>query len=317
MITLFDSADLAAAIAYSRVLKLTLFVNGKIIQSTGHGIFSSNVDPNIIQELRAIRDKVNHVLDVLGDGVSITENALQVKSVQHEMTNGEPEIIADSEKSLQDLKLESKEFDPLQRSQLVVNEPPAVVTPGNVIPEDQQSVSSSASANKGEVPAPPPAVTPVTSGAVPVQAVPLQQTYPAAAYPGMPVIQQPGAPAMSTMPAIYPGYTPTSVPGQHPGGPQPQQVPQSSHSQHPQQQQQQPQPNQMSAFVGFPQQATQQPPAARSTSAGPQAPTQQPQNFYPPPQRPQGMPMPGNPYGMGQRGPNPGFRYPQPGQGYR
>ena len=327
LITLFDSADLAAAIAYSRVLKLTLFVNGKIVRSTGHGIniASSNVDPNIIQELRAIRDKVNQVLDVLGnrDGSvsgGITENTLQVKSVQNEMTNGgeHPDVIAaDSEKSLQDLKLESKEFDPLQRSQFVVTEPHAVPFTAGHIPDDQQSVSSSASANKGEVPAPPPAVTPLTSGAVPVQAVPLQQTYPAAAYPGMPVIQQPGAPAMSTMPAIYPGYTPTSVPGQLPGGPQPQQVPQTS--QHPQQQQQQPQPNQMSAFVGFPQQATQQPPAApaRSTSAGPQAPTQQPQNFYPPPQRPQGMPMPGNPYGMGQRGPNPGFRYPQPGQGYR
>ena len=330
LITLFDSADLAAAIAYSRVLKLTLFVNGKIIQSTGHGIIaSSKVDPKIIQELRVIRDKVNQVLDVLGDrSVPITENALQVKSAQHEMTNGEhAEIIADSEKSLQDLKLESKEFDPLQRSQFVVNEPPAVpFTVGNVIPEDQQSVSSSASANKGEVPAPP-ALTPVTSGTAPVQAAPpLQQTYPAAAYPGMPVNQQqPGAPAMSPMPPIYPGYTPTSVPGQLPGGPQPQQVPgqlpgghqpqqvpQSSHSQHPQQ------PNQMSAFVGFPQQAAQQPPAApRPTSAGPQPTTQQPQNFYPPPQRPQGMPMPGNPYGMGQRGPTPGFRYPQPGQGYR
>ena len=31
LITLFDSADLAAAIAYSRVLKLTLFINGKIV----------------------------------------------------------------------------------------------------------------------------------------------------------------------------------------------------------------------------------------------------------------------------------------------
>ena len=92
--------------------------------------------------------------------------------------------------------------------------------------------------------------------------------------------------------------------------------------QHPQVQQ--PQSNQMSAFVGFPgQQAAQQPPAApRPTSAagGPQVPTvQQPQSFYPPgPPRPQGMPMPGNPYGMVQRGQTtPGFRYPQPGQGYR
>ena len=33
LITLFDSADLAAAIAYSRVLKLTLFVNGKMVRS--------------------------------------------------------------------------------------------------------------------------------------------------------------------------------------------------------------------------------------------------------------------------------------------
>ena len=49
--------------------------------------------------------------------------------------------------------------------------------------------------------------------------------------------QQPGGPT------IYPGYTPTSVLGQLPGG---------------HQAQQQLQPNQMSAFVGFPQQVTQQ-----------------------------------------------------------
>ncbi len=32
LITLFDSADLSFAIQYSRVLKLTLFVNGKQVQ---------------------------------------------------------------------------------------------------------------------------------------------------------------------------------------------------------------------------------------------------------------------------------------------
>ena len=73
-ITLFDSADLAGAIAYSRLLKLTLFVNGQMVSglnarsgvNAGSNVFSGNAK----QELREIRDRINHLLDTIEDQVS-------------------------------------------------------------------------------------------------------------------------------------------------------------------------------------------------------------------------------------------------------
>ena len=59
LITIFDSSDLAFAIQYSRVLKLTLFVAGD------SGKLYQPVELNKIRkELRSIRDQVNHLLDV-------------------------------------------------------------------------------------------------------------------------------------------------------------------------------------------------------------------------------------------------------------
>ena len=77
-ITLFDSADLASAIAYSRLLKLTLFVNGKMVKGKSEPsplLLSGNVK----QELREIRDKINHILDVIEDQASLSKKVPKYK----------------------------------------------------------------------------------------------------------------------------------------------------------------------------------------------------------------------------------------------
>ncbi|CAH1405500.1 unnamed protein product [Nezara viridula] len=60
LITIFDSSDLAFAIQYSRVLKLTLFVSGD-----GNKLYQPPQLNKIRGELRSIRDQVNHLLDII------------------------------------------------------------------------------------------------------------------------------------------------------------------------------------------------------------------------------------------------------------
>lgn len=60
LITIFDSSDLAFAVQYSRVLKLTLFVSGD-----GNKLYQPPQLTKIRGELRSIRDQVNHLLDII------------------------------------------------------------------------------------------------------------------------------------------------------------------------------------------------------------------------------------------------------------
>jgi hypothetical protein len=59
---------LAAAIAYSRLLKLTLFVNGQMVKGAHN---ASPVSADVKQELRDMRDRLNRLLDLVEDQVSI------------------------------------------------------------------------------------------------------------------------------------------------------------------------------------------------------------------------------------------------------
>lgn len=96
LITIFDSSDLAFAIQYSRVLKLTLFVSGD-----GNKLYQPPQLNKIRGELRSIRDQVNHLLDII-----------------------EPRTYGDSSNSANEndnkpnggisSQASSKEFDPLQ-----------------------------------------------------------------------------------------------------------------------------------------------------------------------------------------------------------
>ena len=44
LITIFDSSDLACAISYSKILKLTLFVNGKMPSGGGNAVIGQGGD---------------------------------------------------------------------------------------------------------------------------------------------------------------------------------------------------------------------------------------------------------------------------------
>ena len=72
LITLFDSADLAVAISYSRVLKLTLFVNGEI--SVGGKPANIIANAHLIKELRGIRNRITEILDSILDEVNETNS---------------------------------------------------------------------------------------------------------------------------------------------------------------------------------------------------------------------------------------------------
>ena len=174
LITLFDSADLAVAISASRVLKLTLFINGKM----------SNTKPNVvsedlIKELRDIRNRITQILDVVSDEGNINKSAGNTNGLTENLASVPETEVLDG-KELSGIKLESKEFDPLQRP---------------IVNDDQLSVSSQNS-NKIETVAPPPP-TPVISQ----QAPPAPIATPSVV--GAPALNQPRYPNQPY--AGYPG----------------------------------------------------------------------------------------------------------------
>lgn len=93
LITIFDSSDLAFAIQYSRILKLTLFVGNCDNQSR---LYQTRQLSQIRSELRRIRDQVQYLLD-------ITEPPSNPN-----VTN----VSTDSERTTS--AGEGREFDPLQ-----------------------------------------------------------------------------------------------------------------------------------------------------------------------------------------------------------
>ena len=301
LITLFDSADLAAAIMYSRVLKLTLFVNGKIPLVSGQAT-KPIIAENVVKELRGIRDRINSILDSIGDSDSAQAGNCSL-SMTATKTNGALDGL--EENVANELKVESKEFDPLQKQ---LQSAPAAST---LVQDDQQSVSSHAS-SKTEPPTPTPVNLQTPTASVQQPPRPNQQmpSSPQGYAYSVPPTADGGNTATPPTPQGYPQYHQLS---QQPQVSQPSQPTVSASGSHPT-------PQQMSAFMGYP---------------NPHQPQHQPQ-VQPPQQLPpvsSAQPYPGvrqpalgppmtNPYGMGgQRGPSPGgpngpYRYPQ-GPGYQ
>lgn len=111
LITIFDSSDLTFAIQCSRILKITLFVNG--VQSSSFGDFRS-----LRTELQVIRDRVNGLLDRMDSTPS------PITSKESIVTDGRPSLVTSGKESgrlsdyIVSTAAEGKEFDPLssQRS---------------------------------------------------------------------------------------------------------------------------------------------------------------------------------------------------------
>ncbi|XP_046667460.1 protein TFG-like isoform X2 [Homalodisca vitripennis] len=97
LITIFDSSDLSYAVQYSRVLKLTLFINNPENVSR---LYQALEVRQVQKELRRIRDQVNHLLDLID--------------------SRDPEVsssTADRNERDKDGRHSSKEFDPLQKDE--------------------------------------------------------------------------------------------------------------------------------------------------------------------------------------------------------
>ena len=172
LITLFDSADLAFAIQYSRVLKLTLFVNGEQIQKK-----NSTEDEGIPltlrakAELRQIRDRITRLLDdiddqkpLAGDGANAGDVRLSESSHvgTAPVTNGD---IGSTQSNEQVLK-GGQEFDPLQEqareASVPTERPETSLTPMTSAPPmanpttNQASDASSAASVATSMPSPRP-----------------------------------------------------------------------------------------------------------------------------------------------------------------
>ena len=73
LITLRNSLDLEVALSYSRVLKLTLFIHGKI--STEDSKSTKNIfNKNLVKELKSIRNRITEILDSILDEVNETNS---------------------------------------------------------------------------------------------------------------------------------------------------------------------------------------------------------------------------------------------------
>jgi protein TFG len=112
LITIFDSADLTYAIQCSRILRLTLFVNGQPLP------LESDDVKHIRKELQSIRNRVNHLLDhlELSPSASVDECASDAAS----SVDGKATIV--QRPVLPRSPISGKEFDPLS-----VHVPPATV----------------------------------------------------------------------------------------------------------------------------------------------------------------------------------------------
>ncbi|OWF53662.1 protein TFG-like [Mizuhopecten yessoensis] len=113
LITIFDDSDLTFAIQCSRILKITLFVNGR-----PQPLETEEVKL-IKKELQLVRDTVNHLLDRLEPQGEITSSGeANVKDEPMVTESGRSQVTVTASGSVPVNAQQGKEFDPLssQRS---------------------------------------------------------------------------------------------------------------------------------------------------------------------------------------------------------
>ena len=133
LVSLADTNDLSYAIQYSRVLRLTILQQGEALVKT------NSLDMGIIRELRTIRDKVNKVLDMVTVETSkVMKRRMlsQVMSMFEQDSTGDQKTEEVEEETVTEavsqLQLEqSKQFDPLEQSQVQVGDRRFAVLPSN------------------------------------------------------------------------------------------------------------------------------------------------------------------------------------------
>ncbi|XP_077473127.1 protein TFG isoform X2 [Stigmatopora argus] len=352
LITIFDSSDLSFAIQCSRILKLTLFVNGQ-----PRPLESSQVK-YLRRELIELRNKVNTLLDHFEPPVEPSMAATALESVDGR--EGKVVTTDAAAKHVTPVSAASMSaFDPLKNQDEVsknvissfgLSEDQAPAPAVAAAPEERSGTPDSIASATSAAPQPglPPQAQAPFAGVHPgpqsgIDGQVYQQYQATAGYPP----QQPGAPPQQYGMQYPAGYSPQPGAPQ-PGPPQPQQqqfqnyAPPSSQAPAPGppapspsfqggQQQQQPQPQQQ-PHPPQPQGPQQYPPGAfppqNYTSQATQPanysmpPSSQPAGYQPRPgyTPPPGStvtppPGPGNPYARNR--PHYGQGYAQPGPGYR
>ncbi|XP_072300895.1 protein TFG isoform X2 [Eucyclogobius newberryi] len=341
LITIFDSSDLTFAIQCSRILKLTLFVNGQ-----PRPLESSQVK-NLRRELIELRNKVNTLLDSLEPPA---EPGLTPAAQHSETVDGREGKVVVADHSVKHAPPVSaasmSAFDPLKNQDEVnknvisafgLSEDQAPAPPPVAAEERSgtpDSIASSSSA--AQQPVVPPQPQPPYPGVQAPSAGMDGQVYQQYQAPGGYPPTQPGAPPQQYG-MQYPGYSPQPGAPQ-PGPPQPQQ-PQFQNYAPPSSQAPVPGPSPTPGFQGGQQpphsaQGPQQYPPGSFPSQNYTSQAAQPANYSLPPSsqpgpgyqpRPAYTPPPGstvtpppgaaNPYARNR--PPYGQGYAQPGPGYR
>ncbi|XP_031436801.1 LOW QUALITY PROTEIN: protein TFG [Clupea harengus] len=330
LITIFDSSDLSFAIQCSRILKLTLFVNGQ-----PRPLDSCQVK-YLRKELIGLRNKVNSLLDSLEPP---TEPPAEIPIHESEYV-GDKVTVEPVKAPVSAASMSA--FDPLKNQDEVsknvisafgLSEEPSAA-PVAALQEERSGTPDSINSASSALP---PAVAPQAPASYAQQAVDGQmyQQYQA---PGGYPPQQPAAPQQQYGMQYTTGYTPQQQQQQQPGAPQappPQQQFQnfpaptsqaaapgptpgfSGQSQAPQGAGQYPAPPGAFPPQNYPSQASQQPANYSLPPSSQPAPVYQPRPGYTPPPGATVTPPPGssNPYARNR--PPYGTGYTQPGPGYR
>ncbi|XP_037344553.2 protein TFG isoform X2 [Pungitius pungitius] len=335
LITIFDSSDLSFAIQCSRILKLTLFVNGQ-----PRPLESSQVK-YLRRELIELRNKVNNLLDSLEPP---TDTGLAAKAHDSELVDGREGRMMAADTTVKHAPPVSaasmSAFDPLKNQDevsknvisafgLSEDQPPA---PQALAPEERSGTPDSIASSSSAAPQPQAPYAGVQQGAPAAMDGQVYQQYQAPGgyppqQPGVPPQQQygystqPGAPQPGAQQQQFQNYT---APSSQASAPAPAPAPGFQGGQQQQQQQQQPHPTQ--AAQQYPPGAF--PPQNYTSQASQPAnytlpPSTQPGSGYQP--RPGYTPPPGNtvtpppgaanpyarnrpPYGQGYAQPGPGYR---------
>ncbi|XP_048348888.1 protein TFG isoform X2 [Sphaerodactylus townsendi] len=333
LITIFDSSDLSFAIQCSRILKLTLFVNGQPRP------LESNQVKYLRRELIELRNKVNHLLDCLEPPA---EPGLSTNLPENEVTDGREDKLATTDSavkpSTQVIAASMSAFDPLKNQDEInknvmsafgladdqVPGPPSA-------PVDERAGTPDSIASSTSAPHPPGVQPqqPSYAGAQPQTGQmegQIYQQYPQ--QPGYPA-QQPPAQPQQQYGMQYPGYSQQTAPqqaqqfqgynqqtsqAQAPGFPgQAQQLP----AQPPQQYQASSYPPQN--YTTQPSQSANYsvPPASQPGMAPSQPGAYQPRPGFTPPPGTTMTPPPSGPNPYARNRPPFGQAYTQPGPGYR
>uniref|UniRef100_A0ACB8FH15 Uncharacterized protein n=1 Tax=Sphaerodactylus townsendi TaxID=933632 RepID=A0ACB8FH15_9SAUR len=334
LITIFDSSDLSFAIQCSRILKLTLFVNGQPRP------LESNQVKYLRRELIELRNKVNHLLDCLEPPA---EPGLSTNLPENEVTDGREDKLATTDSavkpSTQVIAASMSAFDPLKNQDEInknvmsafgladdqVPGPPSA-------PVDERAGTPDSIASSTSAPHPPGVQPqqPSYAGAQPqtgqmegqiYQQYPQQPGYPAQQPPAQPQqqygMQYPAGYSQQTAPQQaqqFQGYNQQTSQAQAPGFPgQAQQLP----AQPPQQYQASSYPPQN--YTTQPSQSANYsvPPASQPGMAPSQPGAYQPRPGFTPPPGTTMTPPPSGPNPYARNRPPFGQAYTQPGPGYR